>query len=70
MKLNVKGNLNILNKNVYFNKILIDGDYNTSKEDLKYFKTKFEEILYDKSFSEIFNFKKIKKFILEVSYIT
>ena len=67
MKLNVKGNLNILNKNVYFNKILIDGDYNTSKEDLKYFKTKFEEILYDKSFSEIFNFKKIKKFILEVS---
>ena len=37
------------------------------KEDLKYFKESFENILFDENFLEIFNLKKIKTFILEIS---
>ena len=36
------------------------------KEDLKYFKNSFENILFDKNFSEIFEIKKIRNFILEI----
>ena len=42
-------------------------DYKASKEDLKYFKQSFENILFDENFTRIFNFKKIKEFILEIS---
>ena len=41
--------------------------YNASKEDLKYFKVIFENILFDENFIEIFNLKKIKDFIIEIS---
>ena len=36
------------------------------KEDMKYFKTVFETILYDENFFQIFNKNKIKLFILEI----
>ena len=42
-------------------------DYKASKEDLNYFKQSFEAILFDKDFLNIFNYEKIKRFILEVS---
>ena len=45
----------------------MNNNYKASKEDLKFFKKKFENILFDKSFLEIFDYKKIKKFILEIS---
>ena len=45
----------------------MNDNYNASKEDLKYFKNTFENILFDESFSEIFDLKKIKEFILEIS---
>ena len=38
-----------------------------NEEDLKYYKTTFENILFDKNFLKIFDLKKIKKFILEIS---
>ena len=41
--------------------------YEASDEDLRYFKDTFENIVFDKRFIEIFSFKKIKKFILEIS---
>ena len=41
--------------------------YNASEEDLKYFKEVFEKILFDKKFLEIFDLKKVKKFIIEIS---
>jgi hypothetical protein len=67
LQLNVKGNLNILNKKINFKEILMNDNYEASKEDLRYFKDTFENIVFDKSFLEIFNLKKINKFILEIS---
>ena len=65
LRLKVKGNLNILNKKINFDKILLN-ENNSSKADLKYFKNTFENILFDKSFFEIFDLKKIKNYILEI----
>ena len=65
--LKVSGNLNVMNKKINFRKVSLNNYYNASKEDLKYFKEIFENILYDENFQEIFNLKKIKKFILEIS---
>ena len=45
----------------------MNSNYVASKEDLKYFKDIFERILFDESFLEIFNFKKIKEFIKEIN---
>ena len=56
-----------MNKKINFRKVSLNNYYNASKEDLKYFKEIFENILYDENFQEIFNLKKIKKFILEIS---
>ena len=62
-----KGNLNILNKKINFEKNQLNDNYIASKEDLKYFKKTFENIFFDENFFEIFSLKKIKKFILEIS---
>ena len=67
LELKVKGNINVLSKKVNFKNISMNKNYNASKEDLKYFKNAFENILFDKNFSEIFNLKKIKEFIIEIS---
>ena len=65
--LKVKGNISILNRKINFEKISMNDSYNASKEDLKYFKVVFENILFDENFIEIFNLKKIKDFIIEIS---
>jgi len=67
LKLYAKGNLNILNKKINFKNISTDENYKASNEDLLYFKKSFESILFDKSFLDIFNLKKIKNFIIEIS---
>jgi hypothetical protein len=67
LKLNVKGNINILNNKINFKKITMNQNYVASKEDLNYFKQSFETIVFDKNFSNIFNLQKIKKFILEIN---
>ena len=67
LELKVKGNLNVLNKKVNFKNISMNNNYIASKEDLKYFKDTFENILFDKNFLEIFDLKKIKEFIIEIS---
>ena len=64
-ELKVKGNLNILNKKINFEQISLN-EKKFPKEDLKYFKNSFENILFNKRFLEIFEIKKIKNFILEV----
>ena len=66
-KLNVKGNINIFNNKINFDKISMNQSYKASKEDLKYFKQSFEDIIFNKNFFDIFNLKKIKDFILEIS---
>ena len=45
----------------------MNDNYSASKEDLKYFKNSFENILFDKNFLEIFNLKKIREFLIEIS---
>ena len=63
--LKVKGNLNILNKKINFEKISLN-EKKLPKEDLKYLKNSFEKILFNKSFLEIFKIKKIKDYISEI----
>ena len=65
-KLNIIGNMSLTNNHIYF-KSISSKSYYASKEDLKYFKKQFENILFDENFFKIFNKKKIKKFILEIS---
>ena len=65
--LNANGNVNILNKKINIKNITLNQDYKASKEDLNYFKQSFESILFNKDFASIFNLKKIKKFIMEIS---
>ncbi len=67
LKLFFKGNLNIINKKIKFNNIFMDKNYKASKEDLQYFKIIFENILLDENLISMFNFKKIKKFLKEIS---
>ena len=66
VKLNIKGNINILNKKINFNNVDLNNDYKASEEDLKYYKSKFEKILFDQDFIRIFNLSKIRKFMLEI----
>jgi hypothetical protein len=63
---NTKGYINILNNKINFQNITMN-DYAASKEDLNYFKQLFETIIFDEDFLRIFDYKKIKKFILEIS---
>ncbi len=66
-ELNVIGSLNILSQRINFKSITVNDDYNASKEDLLYFKDTYERILIDKNLISIFNKRKIKEFIQEVS---
>ena len=45
----------------------MDENYKATQEDLKYFKNTFENIFFRDNFIEMFSFKKIKKFIFEIS---
>ncbi len=67
LELHAKGNLNILNRKVNFDMISMNENYSASEEDLKYYKDTFENIIFDESFLRILDFKKIKKFIVEIS---
>ena len=48
--------LSILNNKINFDLIEMDDIYQASNEDLKYFKTTFENIIFDQNFLKIFNF--------------
>ena len=65
LELKAKGNLNILNKKINFDRIFLN-EKKLPKEDLKYLKNSFETILFNESFLEIFEIKKIKNYILEI----
>ena len=65
--LKARGSLNILNQKINFDNIVFNENYKASNEDLNYFKENFENILFNEDFVGIFNFNKIKEFILEIS---
>tara|TARA_Y100000766_G_scaffold256927_1_gene244063 strand:- start:2883 stop:4283 length:1401 start_codon:yes stop_codon:yes gene_type:complete len=67
LNLKVVGNLNIINKKINFENISMNNNYVYSKEDLIFFKEAFENIFLDEGLVEIFSYKKIKKFISEIS---
>ena len=67
LTLNFKGNLNILNNKINFDYIEMNNNYKATSEDLKYYKNTFEKILFNKNFLGIFDFSKIREFILEIS---
>lgn len=64
--LKVKGNMNILKRKINFDNISINNSYNATEEDLKYYKTTFQNILFDEDFFSIFKLVKIKNFIKEI----
>ena len=61
------GSLNILSQKINFKSISVNNNYNASKEDLLYFKDTYERIIINENLISIFNKKKIKEFIQEVS---
>ena len=61
------GSLNILIQKINFKSISVNNDYNASKEDLLYFKDTYESIIINENLISIFNKKKIKEFIQEIS---
>ena len=65
--LKVQGNVSLVNQKINFKNILVDENYKASKEDLIYFNQTFEEIVLKEGLFKIYDFKKIKKFILEIS---
>ena len=66
-KIKFDGNLNILNKKISFKEILINDKKKVLNNDLQYYNQSFENILLDKIFLEIFNRKKVREFLLEIS---
>ena len=65
--LHVKGNVNLLSKKINFKEILVNEDYQASKEDLNYFKQIFESVFFNKDFSGILNINNINEFILKIN---
>ena len=56
-----------MNNKINFKKITLNNNYQASKEDLNYFKNLFEKIIFNEDLLRVFNLKKIKEFILEIS---
>ena len=66
VNLNIKGNLNLINKKINFSNISMNDNYIATKEDLKYFKEIFQEIFLKGNLLDKLTIKDIKKFILEI----
>ena len=67
LKIKFDGNLNILNKKINFKEIIINDKKKVTNNDLQYYNQSFQNIFLDKSFLEIFNRKKVRDFLLEIS---
>ena len=48
-------------------KITVNQNQKAKEKDLKYFKSSFERIFFDKNFLDMFKISKIKKFILDLT---
>ena len=65
--LEAKGRINILRQIINFDLITVNQNQKAKEEDLKYFKSSFERIFFDKNFLDMFKISKIKKFILDLT---
>ena len=66
-ELNTISRYNIFKNEINFLKVEYENEYNASREDLIFFKKKFEETLLDEGPLNMINKDKIRKFIIEVS---
>ena len=64
--LNVEGSLNLFNRKINFKKINTENGYTANEEDIKFFKEKFDSILFNEGFFKIFKKSKIRTFVLEI----
>ena len=64
--LKVNGNLNIFNNKINFDNLIVN-NIESSQDDLNYYKTSFENIIFNENFLKIFDLSKIRKFIIEIS---
>ena len=62
----MRGNLNIINKKINFVFIKLDNTYKASKEDLNFFKTSFENTIFDEDFLSMFKIVKLRDFLNEI----
>ena len=67
LDLEVKGRINIIRKIINFDVITVNQNQKAKEEDLKYFKSSFERIFFNKNFLEMFEISKIRKFILDLT---
>ena len=65
--LEAKGRINILRKIINFDIITVNQNQKANEEELKYFKSSFERIFFDKNFLDMFEISKIRKFILDLT---
>ncbi len=66
LDLSIRGSLNILNNKINLDSLEFANNYKATDDDLKYYKSKFENIIFDENFIKIFDLLKIKKFIYEI----
>jgi len=66
VQINVLGSINIFNKKINFEKIIIDKEKKIRDEELEYFKETFEYHVFNENFLSIFKEKKIKNFLQEI----
>ena len=65
--LEAKGRINILRKIINFDVITVNQNQKAKEKDLKYFKSSFERIFFEKNFLDMFKISKIKQFILDLT---
>ena len=66
MQIDITGSLNILENKINFKKIIIAEQNEATQEDLKFYANSFQNILINKNIFDIFDYDKIKDFILEI----
>ena len=66
LQIDITGSLNILENKINFKKIIIAEQNEATQEDLKFYANSFQNILINKNIFDIFDYDKIKDFILEI----
>ena len=67
LNLEIVGNLNLYQNKINFLDIKMNKSYQASDVDLKFFKDSFENILLENNLLDLFDNKKINKFMKEIS---
>ncbi len=63
----IHSSINLINQRINFKRIKFGKNYLANEEEMRFFKEKFEDILFDKSFFNIFETDKIKEFIAQTN---